>query len=158
MNRLGIVVDVSHASDQTTLDTIRASTKPIVASHSNARALRDHLRNLTDEMITAIANGGGVIGAVAVSHFVADGDVTVADWADHVDYLVNLAGIDHVGIGCDFFHDLNEIGSVQGIPAWGADTNTTSYVINGMAGWRDLPGLTAELRRRGYDEASLTKI
>lgn len=158
MNRLGIVVDVSHSSDETTWDTIRTSTKPIVASHSNARAVRDHPRNLTDQMITAIADGGGVIGVVAVSRFVAEADATIADWANHINYLVNLAGIDHVGIGCDFFQDLHHMGAAQGIPAWRPDPNNTTFAFNGMSGWQDLPGLTAELLRRGYDETALTKI
>lgn len=158
MNRLGIVIDVSHASDETTSDTLRASTKPVVASHSNARAVRDHPRNLTDEHVTAIASSGGVVGVVAVSRFVAERQATVSDWADHVDYLVNLAGLDHVGIGCDFFQDLHEMGATQGIPAWRPDPNTTTFAFDGMSGWQDLPGLTAELVRRGYSDEALAKV
>lgn len=158
MNRLGIIVDVSHASDETTWDTIRTSTKPIVASHSNARSVRDHPRNLTDDQIRAIADGGGVIGVVAVGRFVAEGAATVADWADHVDYLVNLAGLDHVGIGCDFYQDLHAMGAGQGIPAWYPNEKPGTYSFSGMTGWQDLPALTEELTRRCFSEAQLTKI
>ena len=73
MNRLGIIVDVSHASDQTTWDILEASSAPVIASHSNARAVHHHLRNVTDDMIRAIARTGGVVGVVAVSRFITDG-------------------------------------------------------------------------------------
>jgi membrane dipeptidase len=160
MNRLGIVVDVSHASDRTTWDILETSTQPVVASHSNARALRDHPRNLTDDMIRAIAAGGGVVGVVAVAGFVSDGPPTIARWADHVDHVVRLAGIDHVGIGCDFFRDLAAMHACQEIAAWSPEGSIADigFAFDGMASWEDLPGLTAQLRRRGYAEAELRKI
>jgi membrane dipeptidase len=158
MNRLGIVVDVSHASDRTTWDILETSTRPVLATHSNARALTDHPRNLTDEMIRAIAGGGGVVGVVAVSSFVAAEEATIPRWADHVDHLVNLVGFDHVGIGCDFFQELAEMGAWNEIAAWSPDPFPASFDFVGMRTWEDLPGLTAELRRRGYDESALRKI
>lgn len=158
MNRLGIVVDVSHASDQTTWDILATSTAPVIASHSNARALRDHPRNVTDEMIRAIAASGGTVGIVAVSGFITDGTPTIATWVDHLEHIVAVAGIDHVAIGADFAHHLYEIGASQEIAGWRPGGKTASVPFTGMLNPDDFPGLTAELGRRGYGEADLAKI
>lgn len=158
MNRLGIIVDVSHASDQTTWDVLATSTKPVIASHSNARALCGHPRNLTDEMIRGIAAGGGVVGAVAVAAFIDERNATIGRWADHLDHLVQVAGIDHVAIGGDFFRALAEMGASQEIPAWGVDWGAMPLAFAGMEDFQDLPGLTAELVRRGFEEPDLRQI
>jgi membrane dipeptidase len=158
MNRLGIVVDVSHASDQTTRDVLETSTKPVIASHSNARALHDHPRNLTDEMIRAIAATGGVVGVVAVSGFIATRDASIARWVDHVDHIAQLVGIEHVAVGCDFYKSLTEMGASQEIPAWRPPAGMPPLEFAGMEDFPDLPGLTAVLVRRGYGEAELRKI
>jgi membrane dipeptidase len=158
MNQLGIIVDVSHASDQTTWDVLETSTRPVIASHSNARALQDHPRNLTDEMIEAIAASGGLIGVVAVARYISDTDATVARWADHVDHIVKLVGIDHVGVGCDFYDDIMAMGASQEIPAWNPGGGLGQLSFPGMRTWEDLPGLTAELLRRGYTDPDLRKI
>ncbi|MBW3634551.1 MAG: dipeptidase [Chloroflexi bacterium] len=158
MNRLGIIIDVSHASDQTTWDILETSSRPVIASHSNARALQVHPRNLTDEMIAAIAASGGLIGVVAVARYISDTEPTVARWADHVDHIVELAGIDHVGIGCDFYDDIMTMGASQEIPAWNPGGGLGQLSFAGMRTWEDLPGLTAALLRRGYTEADLRKV
>jgi membrane dipeptidase len=158
MNRLGIIADVSHASDQTTWDVLESSTRPVTASHSNVRAIRDHPRNLTDPMIEAIAASGGLIGVVAVASYIADSEPTIARWADHIDYIVNLVGIDHVGIGCDFYDEIMAMGASQEIPAWNPGGSLGQLSFAGMRTWADLPGLTAELLRRGYTEGDLRKI
>jgi len=103
-NELGIMVDVSHLNDAGLEDVLAISNKPIIASHSNARAVFEHRRNLSDEQIRAIADGGGVIGATFVSHFLNPDyrKATLDDLLDHIDHLVQAAGIDHVGIGSDF--------------------------------------------------------
>jgi len=160
MNRLGVVVDVSHGSDRTTLDILAATVRPVVASHSNARALCDHPRNVTDETIRAIAQTGGLVCVVAVPSFVSAGDPTVARWVDHVEHIVSVAGIDHVGVGTDFFHYGWEVGAAPGIAESDAGPRE-GYVrseFTGMQSPADLPGLTAELRRRGFSEASLRQI
>jgi membrane dipeptidase len=160
MNRLGIMVDVSHGSDRTTADVLAASTKPVIASHANARALRDHPRNLSDGVIRAIAESGGVVGAVAVADFIDAGAPTIAKWADHLDHLVEIAGIDHVAIGADFYRYEREINAAQsvadidGVPFPG----TAQFVFPGMENSDDLPGLTAELTKRGLGERDLRKI
>jgi membrane dipeptidase len=158
MNRLGIIVDVSHASDQTTWDVLESSTQPVIASHSNVRAIRDHPRNLTDPMIEAIAVSGGLVGVVAVSGYIADGEPTIARWADHVDHIVALVGIDHVAVGCDFYDEIMAMGAAHEIPAWNPGGSLGQLSFTGMRTWADLPGLTAELLRRGYREGDLRKI
>jgi membrane dipeptidase len=158
MNRLGIIADISHASDQTTWDILETSARPVIASHSNARALQVHPRNLTDEMIEAIAASGGLVGVVAVAGYIADSEPTVARWADHVDHIVELAGIDHVGVGCDFYDDIMAMGASQEIPAWNPGGGLGQLSFAGMRTWEDLLSLTAELTRRGYTEADLRKI
>lgn len=158
MNRLGIVVDVSHASDRTTWDILETATGPVIASHSNARAVLDHPRNLSDDMIRAIAASGGVVGVVAVAGYIARDEPSVARWVDHIDYLVNLAGIDHVAIGCDFYDDIAAMGAAHDIAAWGPPGGLGALAVSGMRSWEDLPALTAELRRRGYSESDLRKI
>jgi membrane dipeptidase len=158
MNRLGIIVDVSHASDQTTWDILGTSVKPVIASHSNARAVQDHPRNVTDDMIRAIAASGGVVGVVAVSRFVTDGMPTIARWVDHIEHIVGVAGIDHVGIGADFAHHLYEIGASNEVASWRPDDVTSHTPFAEMLDPDDLPGLTAELRRRGFSEGDLAKI
>lgn len=160
MNRLGIIVDVSHGSDRTTADVLAASSKPVIASHANARALRDHPRNLTDDVIRAIAASGGLVGAVAVPNFIDAGDPTIARWADHVEHLIEIAGIDHVAIGADFYRYEREIHAAQGM----AETDgapfpgTARFVFAGMENSEQLPGLTAELTKRGITETDLRKI
>ncbi len=159
MNRLGIIVDVSHASDQTTWDILETSTSPVIASHSNARAVQDHPRNVTDDMIRAIAQSGGVVGVVAVTRFITDGDPSIAKWVDHIEHIIDVAGIDHVGIGADFYDHLARINAAQMIADWNLEpTGEMAKPFSTMLGPEDLPGLTAELLRRGFNEADLRKI
>jgi membrane dipeptidase len=141
MNRLGILVDVSHAAKSTMMQAVELSRTPIVATHSCARTLCDHPRNLDDEQLTALRNTGGLIQITMVSAFLKRGakpsDIGVAAIADHVDYVVRAIGIDHVGIGTDF----DGGGGVAG------------YMHAGQT-----PNLTEELIKRGYDEQAMAKI
>ena len=140
MNRLGIMVDVSHISKQAMLDAVGLSAAPVIASHSSTRALRDHPRNMDDEQLLALRDNGGVIQTVAVGDFVASRDdppIAVSDFVDHIDYAVGLIGIDHVGISSDFDGG------------------------GGVAGWSDASetfSVTLELIRRGYTEDEIAKI
>lgn len=102
MNRLGMLVDLSHVGDQTTMDAIQYSKAPVVCTHSNARALHDSKRNKTDEQIKAMAAKGGVLGIAMLPFFFGKmRDATIEDFLDHIDYIANLVGIDHVGLGLD---------------------------------------------------------
>ena len=105
MNELGIAIDLSHVSERTSFDVIELSEKPVLATHANARALVDLPRNKSDDMIRAIARSGGVIGASVYGPMLWDGDTsrrpTIDDFVRHLEYLVEIAGIDHVGFGTD---------------------------------------------------------
>lgn len=124
MQRLGIMVDVSHLSDQGVRDVLSVTKKPIIASHSNARSVCNHRRNLTDDLIVQIASRGGVIGVNCVPQFLRDDGVTI--YADnvvkHIQHIYNLAGIDVIAIGNDFdgFNpktpELDEIKNIADMP------------------------------------------
>jgi membrane dipeptidase len=105
MNRVGVIVDLSHTGVQTTLDAMDVSTQPVIFSHSNARGVCDHPRNLTDEQIWGAARSGGVIGLNGFPRFVStDTDrPTLDDLLRHLDHVVELVGVDHVGLGIDYF-------------------------------------------------------
>jgi membrane dipeptidase len=158
MNRLGIVVDVSHASYRTAWDLLEAASGPVVASHSNARALREHPRNLPDDLLQAIAQTGGVIGVTAVPSFISANPATLGAWVDHLEHVVEVAGIDHVGIGADFIERVRELGGILEVSAMGPDFGAELPPFEGMLGPEDLPGLTAELQRRGFGEPDLARI
>jgi membrane dipeptidase len=104
MNRLGILIDASHSGDATTWDILKLSKDPAVFTHSNARALADTARNKPDDQIKAMANTGGVMGVAPVPRMVNDDmrKATLEGLLDHIDYIVGLVGVDHVGLGLDF--------------------------------------------------------
>lgn len=139
MNRLGMVVDVSHLAERGFWDVLDVSDAPIIASHSNARAVCDHVRNLTDEQIKALAQRGGVMGINFCPPFLrSDGPATVDDIVRHIDYIVDLVGPEHVGFGSDY------------------DGITTTPV--GAEDVSRLPAVTEALMARGYDEAAVRAI
>ena len=185
MNRLGMMVDVSHVSDPTFWDIVNTSTAPVVATHSACRAIADVPRNLTDDMIRALAKTGGVVNVIfypehlepgwqllkrkvdveidalvreasaseqgsAVQKKIARDRVRQREYArrlppvnvsrivDHIDHIVKLVGVDHVGIGSDF----------DGVQITTSDLATVA----------ELPNLTRELLRRGYSESDVSKI
>lgn len=104
LNELGIVVDTGHCGKQTTLDACKYSTKPVIASHTAAEQVYFHSRAKSDEEIRAIAETNGVVGIFAMPWFIAENpeDTTIEHFLDHIDYVVNLAGVDHVGVGTDW--------------------------------------------------------
>lgn len=138
MNRLGMIIDVSHLSEETFWGVINTSNAPIIASHSGVYTLKNHIRNLKDDQIQAIAKNGGVVQVVYWKALVADGDkVSVKQMVDHIDYIVKLVGINHVGLGSDF----------DGAPMLADLTNCT-----------ELPNVTIELAKRGYTKSDIEKI
>ncbi|HEY8418722.1 MAG TPA: dipeptidase [Limnochordales bacterium] len=139
MNRLGMIVDVSHLSEPGFWDVLEVSRHPVIASHSNARAICDHPRNLTDAQIRALAARGGVMGMNFCPEFVrSDGPATLEDVVRHIDHIVALVGPDHVGLGSDF-------DGIDGTPV-------------GLEDVSRLPAVTEALLARGYDEDSVRKI
>ena len=111
MNRVGMIVDISHAGDRTFYDALSISTKPIVASHSSSRALCNHPRNLTDDQMKALARKGGVAQVTLYKGFLKEeGEATIQDAIAHLNHMVDIMGIEHVGIGTDFDGDGGIIG------------------------------------------------
>ena len=139
MNRLGMMIDISHSGPKTVSDILALSKAPVIASHSGCRALCDVNRNLTNEQMLAIKDNGGTVQIVALADFLKkpgkEADLKV--FVDHIDYAVHLIGIDHVGIGSDF-------DGGGGIP--------------GFEDPSDCMNVTAELIRRGYSDSDIEKI
>ena len=165
MNRLGILVDLSHVGDRTTLDAIEISEKPVACTHANARASFDHVRNKTEEALKGIAERGGVIGANAFPLFLPNGfDSTVADYVDAIEDLVDLVGIDHVGIGTDYTQDqpatfFDWLFALQGSkPRERPDMPDPLLHPKGMETPDKFPSVARELVDRGYEESGVRKI
>ncbi len=140
MNKTGMMIDVSHISDKSFYDVITLSKAPVIASHSCARALCDNPRNMNDDMLRALAKNGGVIQMCILSAYVKKQDpntATVSDVVDHIDHIVKIAGINHVGIGTDFDGGGGVIGC-----------NDVSQMKN----------ITRELLKRGYTTRDIRKI
>ena len=136
--RLGIIVDVSHLGDKGFWDVCKYSSKPFVASHSNARKVCGVARNLSDEMILALHEKGGVMGMNYCDDFIADdGNGTIERIVDHIDHIKSLGCLDVIGLGSDF----------DGIPE-----------RKEMASCDKLPLLEEALRKRGYDDEEIAKI
>ena len=141
MNALGMLVDVSHAAKSTMLQAVAASRAPVAATHSSIHALCPHPRNLDDEQLDALAESGGVVQITGVPGFLRrdakDAEISIIDFADHIDYAVRRIGIAHVGISSDFDGG------------------------GGFRGWHDASesrNLTSELLRRGYDEQAVAAL
>lgn len=138
MNRLGIMVDMSHAGEKSFYDALDISAKPIVCSHSSARALCDHPRNLTDDQMHALAKKGGVAQTTIYNGFLRkDGEATIMDVMAHLEHAIDVMGIDHVGLGTDFDGD----GGVRGLAC-------SSELIN----------FTRALLARRFSEEDIQKI
>lgn len=102
MNCLGMLVDVSHLAERSFWDVLGASSQPVIASHSNCRALHDSPRNLSDEQLKALAGEGGVVGITLAPSLLGSGEVGLATVLDHIAHAARVAGVDHVGIGSDY--------------------------------------------------------
>ena len=149
MNRLGIMVDLSHAAESSFYDALQMSRTPIVCSHSNCRALCDHPRNLTDDQLRALAKAGGVAHTTFYPGFLKQSgtvlptsankttEADILDAVAHLEHAISIMGIDHVGIGTDFDGD-------GGVP--------------GMANAAEIINFTKQLLRRRYSEEDISKI
>jgi len=157
-NRVGMMIDASHAGRRTSLDIIEHSTRPVVFSHSSVRAIKDHERNITDEQIRALAARDGVVGINSIGAFVsADNHSDVPALVEHIDHIVQLVGPRHVGLGLDVvfyqafmtkLYDAGPLMAQRGYP---------------RPPWDDvkpevLPDLVEALLARGYDEAAVLAI
>ena len=126
MNRVGMMVDMSHASEESFYDALQISKKPIVCSHSSSKLLCNHPRNLTDDQMRALANAGGVAQVTFYHGFLrTEGQATILDAMEHLNHMVNVMGIEHVGIGTDFDGD----GGVPGLASASELINFTRYMM-----------------------------
>lgn len=165
MNEVGMVVDVSHCGDQTTLDAFELSSQPVLITHSNCRALAPgHPRCKTDEAIKKMASQGGVMGITAVRNFVKNEEpTTIEHYIDHMDHVIKLTGIEHVGIGTDA--DLNGYDDLPK-PIYQAlkDNYKSSYSfrekidIEGLDHPKKMFDLTEGLVRRKYSDDNIRLI
>lgn len=138
MNRVGMMIDLSHASETTFFDVIKYSSKPVVCSHSSCKALCNHPRNVTDEQMRAIASVGGVVQITMYNGFlVEDGNAMLDDFMRHLQHAIEVAGIEHVGIGTDFDGDGGIIGC--------ADAS-------------QLRNITREMLRRGFTKDDIAAV
>ena len=145
-DRLGIVIDVSHLPPAAVRHVLRVTKRPVIASHTNAAALFEHPRNLPDAELRAIGASGGVIGVVCVRALLASGDATIDHVVAQIEYLLNLVGDRHVGIGTDFnaFMRTGEAGTVGEVFTHGFRPT------KGFSEWRHFPDLTRRLVERGH--------
>jgi len=140
LNYYGLMIDISHPSKEAIRQMIELSKAPVIASHSSARALRDHPRNLDDEQLNWVKENGGVIQTTALGAFLTDRKdppPNMDDFMNHIDYMVGKIGIDHVGISSDFDGG------------------------GGIVGWKDASetmNVTSALKERGYSESEIEKL
>jgi membrane dipeptidase len=164
MNDVGIVVDVAHAGVRTALDAANRSAKPILISHANARALCDNPRNVPDEVLHALAKNGGVIGISAYSPF---SETTpgvrpkLDDMIDHIVHVAETVGIDHVGLGTDFFEAESEVRfaiNARRYPDMRRGYSHEDIYVEGFQRVDHFPALTARLVERGFSEKDIHKV
>ena len=158
MERLGILFDVSHLGAMGVEHVLELATRPVIATHSSARALRDHHRNLADAQLKDIAAGGGVICVNFFAGFLDESEHTLDRLVDHVEHVAAVAGIDHVGIGPDFLKEIED----EVWPAWRDDYVIEGidvrHCIPGLEGPRGLPLVTSALLRRGFAADDVVKV
>jgi|SRR5262245_4367410 len=155
---LGIILDVSHLAAPTVDHVLELANGVVVATHSGARKIRDHHRNLSDEHLRGIAATGGVIGVITIPTFVDPETPTLDRVVDHIEHMVETAGIDHVGLGPDFLREYmdalypqyDEFVRFGGIDLKG--------IVPGLSRESDLPNLTERLVERGWAEPNIRKL
>ncbi|MFG3442008.1 dipeptidase [Nonomuraea sp. NPDC047897] len=160
MERLGIVFDVSHLGASGVAHVLELATQPVMATHSAARALRDHHRNLTDEQLRGVAATGGVVCVNFFAPFLTDRpeQARLDHLLDHIEHVADVAGIDHVGLGPDFIREVMDDLTppcCEGLNARGLDPRTAVPGLEGPAG---LPMVTEGLLGRGLPEKDVAKI
>lgn len=146
MEKLGIVLDVSHANEKTFWDICNITNNPIIASHSNCKSICDVPRNLTDEQLKAISEKNGVVGINICKSFVSENEnnQTIEGLVNHLDHMVEVMGIDHVGFGfdfCDYLYDNNEASTLKGFESLDKVQNLINLLV-----------------KRGYSSEDVEKI
>lgn len=160
MERLNMIIDVSHISEPGFWDIMAVSRKTVIASHSDSRAVYDHPRNLSDEQIKAIAERKGVIGILTHPGVIDPKNPTISRVIDHIEYISNLVGIDYVGLGPDFVTDVMPqyaLPTPSEISEWLFPPQLT-HEIKDLETVTQLPNLTAKLVERGFSEQEVKKV
>jgi membrane dipeptidase len=158
LERLGILLDVSHLAAASVDHVLDLATGVVVATHSCARALRDHHRNLSDEHLRGIAATGGVIGMNVLPTFMDAEAPTLDRVVDHIEHIVETAGIDHAGLGPDFLREYTDALYPQYEAFHHFGGVDLKQVVPGLARERDLPNLTERLVERGWSEPDIRKV
>ncbi len=159
MNRVGMIVDCSHTGYKTAMQAIEASEAPVIFSHSNARALCDHERNIPDDLIKAAAGSGGFVGVTGVAKFLGPNGATVEHLVEHIDHMVELVGPDHVVISMDSV--LLKKGADAPFSRNREYWPESQYPDDGIEGYvrpEDFPSVTQALLDRGYEESHILGI
>ncbi|WP_049564926.1 dipeptidase [Nonomuraea sp. SBT364] len=160
MERLGVIFDVSHLGASGVAHVLELTTRPLIATHSSARALRDHHRNLTDEQLRGVAATGGVVCVNFFAPFLTEREheATLDHLLDHIEHVAGVAGIDHVGMGPDFIREVMDDLTppcCEDVNARGVDVRAAVPGLEGPAG---LPMVTEGLLGRGVPEKDVQKI
>jgi membrane dipeptidase len=155
LQELRVAIDVTHVGERTSLEAIELARGPVIASHSNARAICDSPRNLTDELIDTVAASGGVIGLCGFPTFVSDGDATLDGMLDHADYISERVGCAHVGLGLDFADEGDYIKYGYDPRYYPPPPWTYPAGIGSLAEW---PNIASGLLARGYSEQDVRGI
>ncbi|MFG2595964.1 dipeptidase [Streptomyces sp. NPDC048462] len=158
MERLGMLFDISHLSASGVTHVLELATRPLIATHSCARALRDHHRNLTDDQIRGVAATGGVVCVNFVPDFLTDDQekVSADRIVDHIEHIVSIAGIDHVGLGADFVREV--MTDVTPPCCESLDDEDPMFDFPGLEGPAGMPLVTEALLRRGLAEDDIVKV
>jgi membrane dipeptidase len=158
LERLGILFDVSHLAAPAVDHALELATRTLVASHSSARALCNHHRNLSDEHLQGIAATGGVIGINVLPTFIDPENPTLDGVIDHIEHVAEVAGVDHVGLGPDFIKEWFDAVYPQYDTFLQLDGIDMKGAVPGLANTRDLPNVTEKLLERGWPEENVRKV
>jgi membrane dipeptidase len=153
MNRLGMIVDLAHMNREGFFQALDVATAPLIVSHANACGMLDNPRNLADDQIKAIADQGGLVGILALPERVAKKDATLDDLLKHIDYMINLAGIEHIALGMDFI----KYDGPRTLKDRHHPLHEREYV-KGFEEIEDLPNLIERLEKNGYKESDIALI
>ena len=160
INRVGMLMDCSHSSYRTSMEVMERSTLPVIFSHSNPKALKDHARNVTDEQIRACARTGGVVNVSGIGIFLGANDIRTETVLRHIDYVVERVGVDHVGLGLDYVFDREVTDTPPGLNRddWWPPGHEYGAMDMDIVPPERFPELTDALLAHQYSEADVGKI
>jgi membrane dipeptidase len=162
INRVGVLMDCSHSGYRTSMEVMERSSRPVIFSHSNPKALKNHARNITDDQIRACARTGGVVALSGIGIFLGANDITTETFLRHVDYVVERVGVDHVGIGLDYVFDRHANDSPRGLNRhewWPPGHEYGEHELEmDIVPPERFPELTEALLAHQYSEADVAKI